>query len=1009
MTATTLTTLLENLERLLTTVNLETATAETMDDYLEVLRRQLARPKPNQTVIETNLNGITELLEGQPLAGEARAVVAEWLAVLRQPSSPSPLTGQRNISINGDAQRVVAITGDGNTVTTTIAVQVGEDPTTPQQAEADYRSDIARRCDALPLRGVDPAPGDGATGRQPLSLARVYIALDTQHQASPDAIGRALQAAVQGKLNGLPEMATRSKPDQQKDTRPLAALEAAIVHPCWVLLGKPGSGKTTFIHYLAHALTIGAWEHLPGWPESQRNALPVLVVLRDFDRWLAARQPLPKACPSLLLEFIRHELQRNTLEKAFPVVERALDQGQAVVLLDGLDEVPPDDEQRLKLVRDSVVEFTQRHRNSRHLITCRVLSYQEARWQLPAAQFPVLELAPFTEDQINQFIGGWYAEVGDKWRLPSGDADRLADKLRQAVRRPGLWKLAPNPLLLTVMALVHTHRGELPEKRALLYEDAVNILLQHWEQHKSIEDAPQLRDLLAAVGRDFNDLKDILERLAFTSLEQQGATLSSEDSADLHGHDLRDALAALHPNGSLDWAQRLMDTLHLRSSLLLERKGKVFGFPHRTFQEYLAGVHLARLPDFDQAASQRAEVAFWREVILLAVGYLVHQTRELSKVRALVEEICPDRKPQTDADWRKIWLAGDVLLEVGVNRIQDSAHGKSLLGRVRQRLTQLLENGALAPRERAEAGDVLGQVGDPRFDPERFYLPHVYRGQPEPLAGFVKILAGPFVMGSRKGDKEAYNSEFGNPATLTIDYDYWMARYLVTVAQFQCFIQAGGYEESGWWTPTGWEWRQGRWDSQVKDDWLRDWLKKRPAKRRAMPMWWSEQGAYLNRPVVGVSWFEAMAYCRWLDGTLRKQDTRLIPANYAIRLPTEAEWEKAARGKEGCRYGWGNEDWDETRANIDDSRIGHPSPVGMYPRGSTPETVLHDLSGNVWEWTLSRYKSYPYKPDDGRNDPKAEEWPVVRGGGWGLALGLRGPRRVAGIPPTVGVGTAVCG
>lgn len=191
-------------------------------------------------------------------------------------------------------------------------------------------------------------------------------------------------------------------------------------------------------------------------------------------------------------------------------------------------------------------------------------------------------------------------------------------------------------------------------------------------------------------------------------------------------------------------------------------------------------------------------------------------------------------------------------------------------------------------------------MGDPRFDPELFFLPCRYRDKPEPLPGFVEIPAGPFVMG-----------EGNEKQDLRIDYPYWMARYPVTVAQYRCYVEAGGYENPNWWTETGWSWRQGQWDSQVEESWLRDWLKRRPVELRAMPFWWDDQRLHLNCPVMGVSWFEAMAYCRWLDDALRRSEkvSFLEDERYVIRLPTEAEWEKATRYGDDRRYPWGNEDY----------------------------------------------------------------------------------------------------
>jgi hypothetical protein len=157
-----------------------------------------------------------------------------------------------------------------------------------------------------------------------------------------------------------------------------------------------------------------------------------------------------------------------------------------------------------------------------------------------------------------------------------------------------------------------------------------------------------------------------------------------------------------------------------------------------------------------------------------------------------------------------------------------------LRDKIRQRLVSLVEHGALSTRERAEAGDVLGRLGDARFDPQHYHLPRRYRGKTEARWGFVEVPPGPFAMGSRKGDEGAMDSELGNPPTLTIPYVYWVARYPVTVAQYAAFVADGGEAPDGW----------------------------------------QAQQAYPNRPVVGATWRQANAYCAWLDRRLREDKRR---------------------------------------------------------------------------------------------------------------------------------------
>ena len=221
------------------------------------------------------------------------------------------------------------------------------------------------------------------------------------------------------------------------------------------------------------------------------------------------------------------------------------------------------------------------------------------------------------------------------------DAEPLARGLQTAIRRPDLWRLAPNPLRLTVMALIHTHKGRLPNARALLYEDTVDILLWRCEQLKQASESESvgLRQLLVDTGRSDVDLKRTLWRLAFEAHQTGGA---KDGLADIAGFTLEKALAELHPAKSRDWAKEVIEAAKHRAGLLLERLPEVYAFPHRTFQEYLAGAHLASQAAFArEAAKLVAAGACWREAILLAVGKLVYLHGDMDKPLALVGELCP--------------------------------------------------------------------------------------------------------------------------------------------------------------------------------------------------------------------------------------------------------------------------------------------------------------------------------------------------------------------------------
>jgi formylglycine-generating enzyme required for sulfatase activity len=301
----------------------------------------------------------------------------------------------------------------------------------------------------------------------------------------------------------------------------------------------------------------------------------------------------------------------------------------------------------------------------------------------------------------------------------------------------------------------------------------------------------------------------------------------------------------------------------------------------------------------------------------------------------------------TEVAWRQAWLVGEALLEMGLNRVDESALGRELAVRVRDRLVQLLQGAHLSPVERAAAGNALARLGDPRFRADAWQLPD------EPLLGFVEIPAGAFLMGSIKGDRLASDDETPQH-TLSVPR-YFMARYPVTVAQFQAFVDDSGYTSE---------------DQDSLD---------------GLP----------NHPVVDITWYEALKYCLWLTERLRAWEGTPEPLarllrheGWQVTLPSEAEWEKAARGSDGRIYPWGDTQ-DPVRGNYRDTEIGSTSAVGCFPAGASPHGCL-DLAGNVWEWTRSLWGDdwtkaayrYPYKPDDGREHLEAADniARVLRGG-----------------------------
>ena len=788
----------------------------------------------------------------------------------------------------------------------------------------------------------------------------------------------------------------------EREMHHLSALDQLNRHRRLVLLGDPGSGKSTFVNFVALCLageslksqranlalltaplpkedgseeeqdkeSPQTWEHGP--------LLPVRVVLRDF-----AARGLPaagvRATADHLWCFIKTELQTAALAEYAPHLRHELLCRGGLILLDGLDEVPEADRRRTQ-IKEAVEDFGAGFSRCRMLVTGRTYAYQKQDWRL--ANFEVTVLAPFSAGQIRRFVDRWYDHIAELRHLDAKDSQGRAELLKRAIfEGDRLRGLAERPLLLTLMASLHAWRGgSLPEKREELYADAVKLLIDRWESQRVVRDAqgkvvviqPSLAEWLQV---DKDKVRVFLDELAFAG---HAAQPDLAGTADVPEGKLVQGFMRLSQNPDVK-PQRLVEYLSQRAGLLVPRGVGVYTFPHRTFQEYLAACHLTDhdFPDL-LADLARRDPGRWREVALLAAAKATRGTA--SVIWLLVDALCfrePDDFQNDVEDSWGAYLAGQALLEsASLEKVSERNQGK--VDRVKLGLLHVMRGSDMPALERAGAGRVLAGLGDPR--PEVTTV----KGME-----FCFMPAGAFWMGD------------GNEQHLchAVGHDCWIGRYPVTNAQYQAFVAAGGYDEKSYWPEAEKAslWKDGLFKGVLDNEW------------RGASFDFGTPFHLSNHPVVGVSWYEALAFTRWLTCHLR--EAGLLDVDWQIGLPSEVKWEKAARGglripaqpliagagdwrlssREGSlelrentlakrAYPWGEEE-DADRANYDKTQIGSTSAAGCFSSGASPYGA-EELAGTVWEWTSSLYKGYPYNDDDGREklDASSSERRVLRGG-----------------------------
>jgi formylglycine-generating enzyme required for sulfatase activity len=792
----------------------------------------------------------------------------------------------------------------------------------PQYSLERYLNYLLESRSGLRLLAIDPS----IVEMPPLRLADVFVPLYTTQRRS-DTRGEGRVARILDR--------------QEESDAPVSMLDAVTSARRIVILGEPGSGKTTLLHYLVWAVAsrrLGTEvENLP----KELDGFPISILARDYAGLLATGSDIP------FVEFLSRNLASLGFSDLIEYFRAQLAAGECLILIDGLDEVA-DERQRRQIVT-RIEDFVLQYPQNRVAVTSRVTSLQGV--PLFPAEWVTFVIAPLTDEQIDFFITSWYGLLARTGSVDAETAESKARSLSYALRQHRqLRSLAVNPLLLTVIAVLHTYRGILPASRATLYYDVSDLLIRRWERAK-IEGA-SLVDELDTSGLRTSDLQSALAEVAFRVQASRGTAINETS-----------LLGIIAPNLDSDWNRAMRFALYVRerAGLLVERAVGEYSFVHLTLQEFYAARYLASREGYPWVGIEllRTDFDLWRESYLLSVLYL-DQIGLTARAIEAIQALCPQDHWKSEIDLRFIALAGQATAEIGLLRVERTFLGNRLAHSVRTNLVQLLESGMLSAGERAFAGDVLADIGDPRF---AFTLAG---DMLVPDIAWCEVPVGPFLMGSSK-EKDHDASDDEQPQHRVELPAYRAGRYPVTNAQYRYFIESGGYSERQYWTEQGWAWHQdqGIESPQFWDD----------------PTWNRS-----NHPVVGVSWYEAVAFTRWLTMHLRKAG--LLPEQMVVRLLAEVEWEKTARGSDGRIYPWGDE-WDPERANTRESELGQTTAVSVYPAGASPYGCL-DMSGNVWEWTLSLWGRedsrtgfrYPYRSDDGREDMDAEGRRIIRGGSW---------------------------
>ncbi len=772
------------------------------------------------------------------------------------------------------------------------------------------------------------------------------------------------------------------------------------------IIGAPGTGKTTLMEHISLILAQEIQE------AEILKLMPVLIYLRNERKKIAENGSLS------LSKLVTEQSEIKNLDLTEIWFEEQLKNHQCLVMLDGLDEVA--DEQQRKQVRDWVDKQIQNYPKAKFIITSRPFGYKSA----PLEGVDILEVLPFTIEQVEEFIDNWYWQNEIKRNLGKEDRgirrdakNKARDLIGRIKQSAPIAAMATNPLLLTMIAVVHDNRGALPGRRVELYAEICDVLLGRRQEAKKIPDR------LTPAQK-----QSILQVLALELMKRKTREFKKALAVEIIRNKLlKVADTDLSPE---DFLKLIRDV----SALLVETQQGILEFAHKSFQEYLAAVQIKENGQEDILTSN-IDDPWWDETIRLyaaqsdatnlitaalaknTVGALklaldcaeeglsiatevrqqltekldkglessepevfklaveVKLAKRLSQFLRIDEERAIDRSDITCAEYQLFvnergtsepefpgikakqlaiiehgqdaldfceWLsekpnlmANQLPEERYYYRLPKQAEIENYLGSQVQRLKCWAFEADIVGNQgirlvQTKTPNILRfefitfNIQENKIESQLRYAEYVTEELGNGISlDMVAIPGGKFMMGLllRIEDNSA------NPQHEVTVQPFLMGKYPITQAQYQQVM--------------------GNNPSRFKGD---------------------------KRPVEKVSWNDAVEFCRRLSKQTGKE----------YRLPSEAEWEYAARAGTTTSYSFGETITDKL-ANYD-KNVAETTAVGKYP----PNTFgLYDMHGNVWEWCQDNWhNNYQGAPNDGSAWISYYSKNVVRGGSWASSPNL---------------------